>query len=355
MKTKILTRFTAGILSAAFLVSLGGCSKLDGGRPNADASALKDDTLIMTINDSPVYWPEYKYWLNYSLQYSGYASDGEIDWSQDANGVSLREFILQDAANAVALYRAMDKKADELEIVPTEDDIADIDRIMQTNRDYFETDEEYAQYLSENYLSDELMRYLLVASFNYYSIFVKLFGENGEIISDEDALTFGAENGYYRAAHILMSFDDENGNKYSDEVMQEKYAKLEDILSKLKATAEPKALFSEYVLEYSEDPGIETFPNGYQYINGSMVSEFQQTVESLANYEFSDIVTLGDYGYTIIMRLPLDPDGVTMADGSTLRYNAAVFQYQQLAEAWTAESTVVYAEGYEKVDPADWF
>lgn len=356
MKTKILTRITAAFLVAALFAAMGGCSKTDPGRPpNADASALKDDTLIMTINGSPVYWPEYKYWLNYSLQYSGYATDDKTDWQQNVGDISLREFVLQDAANAIALYRAMDVKAGELGIVATDEDIADIDSIMKNNRDYFETDEEYQQYLNENYLSDELMHYLLVASFNYYSIFVEMFGENGEKLSDEDALIFGAENGYYRAKHILMAFADSNGNKYSDEVMEQKRSKLSEILTELKATAEPNALFNTYALEYSEDPGIETNPNGYQYINGTMVSDFQQTVESLGNYEFSDIITIEDYGYSIIMRLPLDPDGVTMADGSTLRYNAAVFQYQTLAETWTAESTVVYAEGYEKIDPADWF
>ena len=183
-----------------------------------------------------------------------------------------------------------------------------------------------------------------------------MFGENGEQVSDADALAYGADNGFYRAKHILLAAKDADGNEYSEDEMQQKLETLQGLLEQLRSSSEPTVLFDELMSEYSEDPGLATYPEGYQFTAGTMDSDFQAALEKLDDYGISDVVKIRD-GYTIIMRLPLDPDGVALADGYgyTLRYNTANHEYETLANTWVEEAEIVYSEDYAKVDPSDWF
>lgn len=356
-------RLTAIILAFCTLfLAFSGCGQKTGDIPATQSPnttpALNDDTLVVTIDGSPVYLPEFKYWLNYSLQYCGFVPGSEIDWdSEYTSNMTLREYVMYDAVNAVALYRTIGKRAESMGIELSAEDKANIETIMSENAAYFETEEEYQAYLEESYLTEELMEYLLEASCNYYNIFVKMFGTNGELVPDTDAVAYGEDNGYYRAKHILMSFTDDEGNAYTEEDMQTKHAQLEDMLAQIRTSDDPTALFDQLMAEFSEDPGLSGYPNGYQFVRGDMVNEFQSAVESLGDYEVSDIVTMGDYGYTIIMRLPLDPDESAVSNmyGYTLRYITANFEYEALANTWATEANIEYSENYAYIDPADWF
>ncbi|MDD6189690.1 MAG: peptidylprolyl isomerase [Clostridiales bacterium] len=356
-------RLTAIIVAFCTLFfAFSGCGQkaddIPATQPPDTSPTLSDDTLVVTIEGSPVYWPEFKYWLNYSLQYCGFVPGSEIDWdSEYSSNMTLREYVMYDAVNAVALYRIIDKTAESMGIDLSDDNKASIETIMSENAAYFETEEAYQEYLEESYLTEELMEYLLEASCNYFNIFVKMFGQSGELVPDTDALAFGEENGYFRAKHILMSFTDDEGNACTEEEMQTKYAQLEDMLAQIRAADDPTALFDQYMAEFSEDPGLSSYPDGYQFVRGDMVDEFQSAVESLGDHEVSDIVTMGDYGYTIIMRLPLEPDDSAISNmyGHSLRYITANFEYEALAKAWATEANVEYSENYAYIDPADWF
>ena len=108
---------------------------------------------------------------------------------------------------------------------------------------------------------------------------------------------------------------------------------------------------------YSEDPGLLAYPNGYQYVSGIMDPSFQSAVESLSDYGISDIVKMPTYGYTIIMRLPLNPNEPIFADqnGSTIRYIASATRFQTQLDAWLQEMDIQYAPAFEQLNPEDWF
>ena len=361
MKTTF--RFTALALALCIILAcFAGCGSKDqqSTEPPVQSVApvFNDDTLILTIEGSPVYWEEFTYWLNYSLQYCGFTPSIEIDWNMSYGaGTTLREYIISDAVRAVALYRMIDHNAELMGVDITSDDEKNIDAIIEQNKDAFESDEEYRTYLSTNYLSEELMEYLLTASCKYYNVFVEMFGAGGEAISDTEAIAFGMENNYYRAKHILMAFSDDEGVPYSSTEMEEKLALLEDIHAQIKASDDPKATFDMLMAEYSEDPGLAAYPSGYQFIKGDMVDEFQTAVEELDDYGISDIVTMGAHGYTIIMRLPIDPDAVAVSDlyGYTLRYHTANHSYESLANTWALEATIEYSDNYNNIDLAALF
>ena len=93
------------------------------------------------------------------------------------------------------------------------------------------------------------------------------------------------------------------------------------------------------------DPGKENYPDGYVFKPGAMVAEFENAVLSLENYEISDVVETS-YGYHILLRLPLDPDGLTMDQDSgtgaymTLRETAANEKFNGDLTGWIDQAKV---------------
>ena len=99
------------------------------------------------------------------------------------------------------------------------------------------------------------------------------------------------------------------------------------------------------------------FPDGYTFQPGTMVQEFESAVQSLAEYAVSDPVETA-YGYHVIMRLPLDPDGVIeySSDGTamTARSKAANEAYGAALQSAFESVTVDYAEGFEAPNLLDY-
>ena len=89
---------------------------------------------------------------------------------------------------------------------------------------------------------------------------------------------------YMAAKHILVS----------DEALAKQ------ILNELKNGAD----FDALMMEYTEDPGVQTEPDGYVFTTGEMVEEFENAVKSLKIGSVSGVVK-SPYGYHIIKRLEI--------------------------------------------------
>ena len=99
-------------------------------------------------------------------------------------------------------------------------------------------------------------------------------------ISDDDISKIYQSN-YACAKHILVS----------DEALAE------EILAKITGGED----FDKLMNEYSEDPGLVSYPDGYIFTTGEMVQEFEDAAFAIEIGTISDIVKT-DYGYHIIKR-----------------------------------------------------
>ena len=118
--------------------------------------------------------------------------------------------------------------------------------------------------------------------------------------------------------------------------------------------ADREALFDEMMQQYSEDPGLERYPDGYCFEPGMVVQEFEDGVAALDVGEISDIVESSN-GYHILLREPVTPeDGVLMntPEVYSLRYTAAVYQFNELYNGWLNEADVAYTSDFENFDIA---
>lgn len=319
--------------------------------------AYSPDTLVATINDKPVYWAEYFYWLHdavsiisaYYGEISGWDEPCELDAS-----VSYNEYVNEYALDAVKQYRAMETKAGELGITITDEDREQFDSVWQDNVDYFGSEEELQKQLDSVFLNMDLYNYINEISALYEHVFAELYGEQGEKLDEAEALSYANDMGYMRVKHILLSILDDEGNELPEEEAAQKLAATEDILNQLNAVADdPEALeakVDELAAEYSEDNGLAAYPDGYCFSYGDMVEEFYEASVALGEYELSGIVE-SYYGYHIILRLPLRVDDIPISNGvNSIGYLAALGMYDANIGSWIDEAKIEMAEGFENLD-----
>jgi len=315
-----------------------------------DSSLYPDDKLMFTVNSSEVYWPEFLYWISSHVNYltRGY----QLDWTMEyMDTETVQDFIVDTSIDAITLYRMVEIKAAEKGISLNDEDESEIENEFESAKTKAGGEEAFKESLASSQLTQELYRYMLNISSLYYKLFVDMYGENGEKFSDADSIAYADENGYMQAKHILLlSKEDETENAQVK-------TNIEALLSDLKATADKDELlakFDELMTANTEDGGLETYPDGYLFREGDMVAEFFTATQALEAGEISDVVET-DYGYHIILRLPIDPDTTVFNSQYSLRYTAAYELFQTISNAWTEEAEIVPSETLTGINFSDIF
>lgn len=339
------------------------------------AGAFTPDTVVATYDGQDVLWPEYFYWLN---EYAGYldylAMLGAFTYSDGWNGYDLTtrytdgELVARSAWERLVQYRAVRALAAEQGVVLDGEDEAQVQENFRLSADGFGdsdgtcTDEEeaaFVQYLDEMGMERSLFEDVLRTERLSDKLFAALYGEEAAGYTDEYALAFAQEQGIMAAKHILLfTVDMTTGQPLSQEEIAQRKQTADELYEQLAAVQESpqelEALFDQLMEENSEDTGLAAYPDGYIFGEGTMVSAFEQTTKSLREYGLSEPV-LSEYGYHIILRLPVDPDGMLMdASGQelTVRMAAAQADYTARLAAGSEAAEVVWKDGFETPDIA---
>ncbi len=252
------TKLAAAALSCTLL--LGGC----GANTGSDSSET-----LMTVGDINVTENEFNFFLttykdNMDL---GAAKELSLEYCE-------RNHLI------IAVAEAMGIKFDE-------ETQTEIDEYKQQVVDAYDSDTGYNEFLKENGLTDEYIDRLV--SVGFYSDALQEVVENVGY-TDEEKREYFKEH-YRRAKHILLTSEEE------DATIE---AQAEELLERAQSGED----FDTLISEYSEDPGSETYPDGYVFTDDEMVVEFQDGVDSIGIGEFT--LVKSSYGYHIIQRLALD-------------------------------------------------
>lgn len=357
---------TIAMLLAA--VMLCGCLAGCGG--------TKDDT-VMTVNGTEISYDEYMTWLGSAVSdiksiYSTY-SGTDVDW--DGNflfdaSITNAEWCIKHANENLTKLHSVESKAKELGVTVTdeqkealEDEIEELRSTYATGDD---TEASFKDFLASYNYTQDSYRTQRNLNYLYYNVFAELYGEQGEKLDEAKVLDYAEKNDYVTSAHILIKttkdVTDEDGKTTTEELSEaekaEKLAQAQELADELKAITDNEKRwerFKELMDEYSEDPGKESFPNGYCFTTGTMVEIYDTTSRELAEYEVSDPVE-STHGYHVIMRLPMtSSDLVSYQNGYQqsivpLSYLAAPGYYDTDVSGWAKEATVKYTSLYEKVD-----
>lgn len=236
------------------------------------------------------------------LRYIAEGFNAQVDWDNDTNTVIIQShnpvvmtvngaeitegiynfFLFSDDTNSHLLSTfAFNKLAQEKGLTATEEDIwatagskEEYDIMRQTMLKFGMTESEY----------EFFTRSMAYANLVYDHIINT---------ATEDEMKDFYESEFVTAKHILLITEDQ------DKETVKKQA--EDLLARIKKGED----FDKLMMEYSQDPGLAEYPEGYTFSYGEMVEEFEDAAYALEVGQVSELVET-DYGYHIIKRMPLE-------------------------------------------------
>jgi len=331
--------------------------------PYLATAGIAGDTAMGTVGSYDIPASDVLYWLNYGAemylsQLSVYGVT-EVDWQEEYEGVPLAQSLMDSAIETAAFYRLLPEKAAEAGITLSQQ----AEELLQADLENGMAglgSEEALEHMMWYQLStvDHYSRSYEVTEL-YSALIDHYFGEGGEFYpTDAEVKAYAEEEkGAYRAKHILLltkdmsqSLTDENGQftgyaPLDEDTVARKKALADDIVAQLKASDDPIALFDALMHEHSEDTGLPYYPDGYDTQKGQMVTEFEETALALNEGEFSGVVESPDYGYHIILRLPIDLD--------SFREECAAHLMVELTDQWMAETPFQGNDLCSQVDMVD--
>ena len=320
--------------------------------PYLTVSGLAGDTVVARAGEQDITAAQLLYWINYGAELylvsSGATSVDDLPWDTDlGDGVTFADQMKQSALDAAAFYALLPTVAQGEGLSVTQETLDSLEEQRTQMLEQLGGDETalehyfWYQMLTWDQMSDMSQRSDLHLQLqNLY------YGEGSdEYPTDAEVLSFAQDElGIYRAKHILlMTVDPETREPLDEETIAQKKAQADDLLSQLRSAADPIALFDELMNQYSEDTGLAAYPDGYTTYTGQMVPEFEQAALALQDGEISDVVE-SDYGYHIILRLPLDP--------ADYRDQLVAQRMQTRTDQWLEEYGVETLEAYDQLDPA---
>lgn len=337
---KKIFRIVSLICIAAMLAGCGLISESD--------KAIKEKEIknsIVTVNGENVAKDIFYYYFydaqDRILQEAGISSADKIPddfWTKKTDGKTALETARENALSDMVDDYLQYQKAKEEGISLS----ANEKSYIQSQVSQIKQDQNMLSQLAQMGVDIEYYEELVTQS-AYIQKLVSKYIDEGKIKVDEDKVFEEFGNNYIKAKHILISTVDTNTRQsLSDEEIAKKDAAANDVLAQLKAGGD----FDELMQQYSEDPGLSSAPDGYVFTSGDMVQEFEDAAYALKEGEVSGLVK-SSYGYHIIKREPLDPEGTQEQQYmENFEYNAAIPELEKLTEKWRESAEI---EPNEKV------
>ena len=320
--------------------------------PYLAASGLAGDEVVLKLGEGEITAADYLYWLNrvisdYLSQFGGQMPT--LPWDTEmTDGLTFGQSMSDQALDVAAYYCAVAQLAQQEGLSPDPSVASDTDQYYADLVIQAGADENRVIYtLWSNMLTKDQLTRLNENGDLYNQLYELYFGQDsGNAPTDAEVMAYLEESGQYRAKHILLlTVDMDTREPLDEETIAQKKATADDLLSQLRAAEDPIALFDTLMQENSEDGGLATNPNGYIFNAGDpLVGGFREATLALEVGDISDVVET-DYGYHIMLRLPIDPAdyrGEVITDGM-----------QKKADQWLEELGLEKTDAFAKLDPAD--
>ena len=318
------------------------------------------DEVVMTVDGRDVTWDEYYYWLEYFGETAEYYAMMYSYYGYDASIADFAPQIKESAEEQIKAFASIEKFGTDNSVELTEEELQEIEDGIKTavEEEFGEDSEENRKaYYEELGVTEDMYMRLSRINYIYQDGIYALYGEDFEKITEEEITAWLEENEYMYASHILLAtMDLGTMEELEDSEKEEKKALAEELAAELQAISDSEKLiarFNELKEEYCEDTGKAAYPDGYVFLTGEMVEEFENGYKALEDYQVSDPV-LSDYGYHIIIRLPLSPEMIMEysdnGDPLTARQEYANETYGTLMDTLMEEVECSISDSIESLD-----
>lgn len=320
----------------------------------AGCTIQKNAAVIGTVNGEEVTSDYFAFFMpnvqDEMIQEAGITTPEEADayWDTEIDGKKAIDVLKERTFNEIAKLYVQVQKAKELGIELSDSDKAQIDSSISSYITQAGGKSAYESALKEMGLTDASYRKLFELDYYSYLLQQKIQADEAEkyTVSDEDAQKHIDEQNKITAKHILFATtNSETGEPLADEEKSEIKKIAEEALAKIKSGEEK---FDDVMNDLSQDPGLESNPDGYTFGKGEMVKEFEDAAYALKVGEMSDLVET-DYGYHIIKR---ENTVISDADIETAKEEVIAELYDAQVEKWLEEATVEFnAKAVSKIEP----
>ena len=294
-------------------------------------SPILTNKTVVTVDGVQVPADEYSYYVGYMVDsYAAYY--GYYYFADDETFSYILSYVNDVLKQHYVAYNWALEEGCDL----TEEELTEIDNEIEEIKASFESEEAFEEALKSSHLTVDLYRRMMISDkvITKFSETVYVDTNGKYAPADEDVERLGEEHGILSAKHILL--------QYSEDVEENEaiLAKANELLEQIQNGAD----FDELMLEYSEDPGSQSDPQGYTFVEGEMVDEFFEATKALKVGEVSGIVE-SDYGYHIIKRVEPDFD--------TMKLKLTSLAIDELFEERYEKAELKLGTGYESIKFSD--
>ena len=338
---KTISFAAALLLVLGMLLGISACGSTE--KTTYEKAGFKADDVIITINGEDVTAQEYFYiasLVNTNLkQYYGEISDWNAELFED--GTSYADHMKKTILNNEVYFHSANSMAEEYGIELAAED----DKVLEESKNYimenyFGGEANYEKTLKESlFVTDEIFTNInIVVPYIYERINQSISGGDYlERVGEDAVREYIDENGYMKAAHILIKTVDDDMEPLDDETVAQKKALVDELVERLQNGED----FFTLMNQYSEDPGMINEPTGYTFnANSGFVSEFVDGTAALGIGEYGVIQSV--YGYHILYRQQVDLEEMAeqMCDE----------EFSALQSVKMDEAAVEILPAYEKLD-----
>lgn len=293
------------ILALALCLTLTAC----GGREDSQgrtsclgqAAGMQEDAVLLTVDGREVPAWRYLYWLAYTCDRirERYEENGlKPDWDTPLGGGTLADYARDQALADTALYATVENWAERYDCLLTSEDQAALDEEWTETAADRGGEEAYLDALANLGLDRERAEELSGVGHMYAKLYALCNTADSDLAPDQEALReFAAARNVLTVNRILVSAGTDR------EAARQKAAEL---FSQINSAPEQAAKFAELAAAGDDTAGPRTLHPG----DGVLDPVLEEAAGTLAEGQCSGILESGE-GFSILLRLPTDPDTVS--------------------------------------------
>ncbi len=330
---RIISIFLATLMLSAAIFSMTGCTSLK--------SSKKEATVVMTVGGIDVTYEVYRYFAM-NLRYEIDGGDKSF-WESAENKDELLAELEQKINDAILTTYAIFACGNAYGA--TEDDPAIAD-VIKVKVDQFvgnyDSKSDYVKDIKNYYMNHAVVKLMISSEIIEEELYYGLQNA-GKISTDETYLNnYFRSDDFIRAKQVLIAFD-ADGDGYDDGDHEAKYALAETVLAKARAGED----FDSLVQKYGNDLMMFNNTDGYYFMRGVYVEEFENAAFDLDIGEISDIVETSE-GYSIILRCEKEESYIkSHTDELTETYGRGKFN--QILSDYKSELEISKTDNFAKL------
>ena len=272
-------------LGAALSLTACGGGDTEGGLLY-EASGIRPDTVLLSVDGRDVSAQRYLYWLAYACDYiADYYDSGEgIQWGDTVSGQSLEDYAKDQALQNAALYATVETWAEDYGCTLTDEDRTAMDREWAARVAQYGGEEAYLAVLARMGL-DRAEAEAISGDYYLYEHLYDLYCTEGSELApaEHDLETFAQEQGYLTVDHIWLSTA--AADPADAEAVAACRARAEEAFSKLNGSADPAHDFAVLAATYSDETDRDQHPSGYTFTvgDGTLPAACEEAAQALGD------------------------------------------------------------------------